>query len=160
MSFSSWRQRIKYRLKAKSRHGIHSPFVYDFIEQVLLRGHGEEKASLLPACLNEKQQFLVQAIADHYRIAELVWENTRLTLDESGAGVLYLAALPGGLPAQYAENDIAVIPDIYKNDEQAGVWRKLMESNAVPLSLDVFEMGILFFRKDFKVKQHFILKYR
>ena len=29
------KQYVLYRLKAKSAHGIHSPFVYDFIETVL-----------------------------------------------------------------------------------------------------------------------------
>lgn len=162
MSFYSWRQKINYRLKAKSRHGVHSPFVYHFIEQVLLSRRAKDLPGLAPVYkeLNKKQQFLVQAIAAHYRISELVWGNTRFAVGETGGGVLYLAASPGSLPGQYAENDIAVILDIYKNPGQAKAWLKLIESQAVPLSADVFEMGILFFRKEFKVKQHFILKYR
>lgn len=162
MSVYTWRQKINYRLKAKSRHGVHSPFVYQFIEQVLLSRGEQDLEGLAPVYkeLNQKQQFLVQAIAGHYRISALVWDNTRFALGESGGGVLYLAAAPGGLPGQYAENDIAVILDVYKNPGQAKAWLELVESKAVPLSADLFEMGILFFRKEFKVKQHFILKYR
>ena len=160
MSFYSWRQKIKYRLKANSRHGVHSPFVYEFIEQVLLRRARQEGATLLPAGMNKKQQRLVQAIAMHYGIAELVWDNKRFACPGTGGGVLYLATSPIGLPGLYAENDIAVMLDIYKDEQQAKAWQELCESKAVPLSADVFEMGILFFRKDFKIKQHFILKYR
>lgn len=35
MSFHSFTAYIRYRLKAKTRHGIHSPFVYAFIDNCL-----------------------------------------------------------------------------------------------------------------------------
>lgn len=35
MSFRSFTAYIRYRLKAKTRHGIHSPFVYTFIDNCL-----------------------------------------------------------------------------------------------------------------------------
>lgn len=36
MSFHTFIEYLKYRLKAKGRHGTHSPFVYAFVDQVLM----------------------------------------------------------------------------------------------------------------------------
>ncbi len=37
-------------------------------------------------------------------------------------------------------------------------WRGMCARPEVTLSLDLYGMGLLFFRKDFKAKQHFILR--
>jgi hypothetical protein len=154
----TWWQKTGYSLKAKSRHGVHSPFVYDFIEQVLLRK--QHSGAAVYAGLNEKQQYLLGAIVNHYRPGELVCGNKSLVLDKTGAGTLFLLTQNDAFPDQCSENDIALILDIYAGAGQTKAWRKLAESSAIPLSIDVFEMGILFFKREFRVKQHFILKYR
>jgi len=60
---------LKYRWKAKTRHGIHSPFVYDFIENVLLdkkrrtgRGETDIKLTEVP----EKYVMLISLIMSYY----------------------------------------------------------------------------------------------
>jgi hypothetical protein len=39
-------QYLKYRFRARGRHGVHSPFVYDFVENVL-RGKGVKDAKMI-----------------------------------------------------------------------------------------------------------------
>lgn len=36
MNFHAFIEYLKYRFKAKGRHGTHSPFVYAFVDQVLM----------------------------------------------------------------------------------------------------------------------------
>lgn len=49
MTLHAFTAYIKYRLKAKSRHGIHSPFVYAFIDNCL----GKKSKNSLEQRINE-----------------------------------------------------------------------------------------------------------
>jgi len=55
-------------------------------------------------------------------------------------------------------NSIVVIDDIHWSTEMEEAWESLINSEKVRLSIDLFRMGILFFRKELS-KQHFIIKY-
>lgn len=59
---------------------------------------------------------------------------------------------------EYAhENSIFIFDDIYWSEEMVEAWNQLKDDNRVSLSIDLFSMGILFFKKDFKEKIHFKL---
>ena len=38
-------------------------------------------------------------------------------------------------------------------------WEIIKQHTAVSLSIDLFFIGIVFLRKDFKVKQHFVIRF-
>jgi predicted O-methyltransferase YrrM len=63
------KQYIKYFFKAKNLHGIHSPFVYNFNEQVL----------------NDKRKFYAFEKIENLRQL-LLQDNTQLTVQDYGAG--------------------------------------------------------------------------
>lgn len=54
------------------------------------------------------------------------------------------------------ENSIVVIDDIYWSSEMKQAWTEIKLHSSVTLSIDLFRMGILFFRKD-RHKEHFRL---
>ncbi|MDW7691614.1 class I SAM-dependent methyltransferase [Flammeovirgaceae bacterium SG7u.111] len=56
------------------------------------------------------------------------------------------------------EDSVFVFDDIYWSEEMAKVWEEIKSHAAVTLSLDLFEVGIVFFRKK-QPKQHFVLKF-
>ncbi len=55
------------------------------------------------------------------------------------------------------ENSIFILDDIYWSAEMIEAWEILKADKRVTLSIDLFSMGLLFFKKDFKEKQHFKL---
>lgn len=55
------------------------------------------------------------------------------------------------------ENSVFIFDDIYWSDEMLEAWEIVKKDNRVTLSIDLFSMGILFFKKDFKEKQHYKL---
>jgi predicted O-methyltransferase YrrM len=58
-----------------------------------------------------------------------------------------------------ANNDsILVFDDIHWSKEMEAAWEKIKNDPAVTCSIDLFFVGIIFFRKEFKEKQHFVIR--
>lgn len=57
------------------------------------------------------------------------------------------------------ETSVFIFDDIHWSDEMEKAWEEIKNHHEVTLSLDLFYVGIIFFRKEQKEKQHFILKY-
>ena len=169
MSVHATIELIKYKWKAKGRHGTHSPFVYDFIEQVLMNKAPLNK-ELLVTCptLDLKYENLLNRIAQHYRYYSVL--QLPLTDNVMIAPSADLIVLDNNSPAQwlhlydqysvFLENESAVaVLNIHQTSAHSAAWAALCKMEPVRMSLDMYGIGLLLFKKEFKEKQHFILKY-
>lgn len=57
------------------------------------------------------------------------------------------------------EDSIIVLDDIYWNKEMFEAWHEIRANNKVKLSIDLYRIGILFFRQEQKEQEHFTLWY-
>jgi predicted O-methyltransferase YrrM len=57
------------------------------------------------------------------------------------------------------EDTILVFDDIHWSSEMEEAWAYIKENEAVTLSIDLFFIGIIFLKKDFKIKQHFSIRF-
>ena len=168
-------QYIKYRLVAKTRHGVHSPFVYDFIENLLYDKVDipteNRKLSFLEEQSSSKiYKDLIVKIISYYNCnnilcvgqtglqnvyippeTELIWLNMRINI--TGEKIINKA-----LDAAQSHT-IIVVSNIHETKLHAEMWDRICADSKVKLSMDLYKIGLLFFKEDFKVKQHFILKY-
>lgn len=62
------------------------------------------------------------------------------------------------LPATH-EYSILIFDDIHWSKEMEQAWETIKEDPAVTLSIDLFFIGLIFFRKEQKVKQHFMIRF-
>jgi predicted O-methyltransferase YrrM len=61
---------------------------------------------------------------------------------------------------QYSnENTILVFDDIHWSEEMELAWKEIQKHSAVTCTIDLFFLGFVFLRKDFKVKQHFRIRF-
>ncbi len=54
---------------------------------------------------------------------------------------------------------ILIFDDIHWSTEMEEAWETIKAHSSVTLSIDLFFIGLLFFRNDFKIKQHFVINF-
>lgn len=163
MAFYLFFQRIKYWLVAKNRHGVHSPFVYTFIEKILNGRWPEKDFNQFPywkqSGFTSKQSIILDRICSYYDVQTIQLPGNQIEITNSNSGIRLL--IYSGLNQIELNNhfsDIVIILNPYSSSVDYSDWRRLTTEPGITLSIDIFEMGIFFFRKEFLVKQHFILK--
>ena len=57
-----------------------------------------------------------------------------------------------------AQDSIVLVRHPHATHKSTARWNAIRARPEVTLSIDLYNIGLLFFRKEFKVKQHFILK--
>lgn len=63
------------------------------------------------------------------------------------------------LLAKTNNDSILVFDDIHWSREMEAAWETIKKDPAVTCSIDLFFIGIVFFRKEFKEKQHFVIRF-
>jgi predicted O-methyltransferase YrrM len=56
------------------------------------------------------------------------------------------------------ENSVVAVGDIYWSAEMQEAWQRIKQHKQVTLTIDLFEIGLVFFRKDRKQTEHFTIK--
>jgi hypothetical protein len=109
--------------------------------------------------LNTKQSNILQRISDYYCIQSIHFLDQKVEMArEKNANRLLIYTDLSLIPLTSNIDDIIVLISPYATQANRIAWQKLIKASHVPLSIDVFELGILFFRKEFLVKQHFVLR--
>jgi predicted O-methyltransferase YrrM len=57
-----------------------------------------------------------------------------------------------------SDSTVFVFDDIYWSDEMMEAWNEIKNNDRVTVTIDLFFMGIVFFRKE-QVKQHFLIRF-
>ena len=170
MSFAfSVTQYLGYRWRAKGLHGTHSPFVYDFIEQVVqYRGNIKILPEPLFAGAGTRSAAIISRALQYYSLkkgANLAHQSTMpaapldwITLCPEHPEK-WCAHLEQWLP-ECTNESIVFVPDLHVDAAHFLYWNQLKQQHSVRMSLDLFAFGILLFRKEFKETQHFVLRRR
>lgn len=56
-------------------------------------------------------------------------------------------------------DSIFIFDDIHWSREMEEAWELIQQHNSVTLTIDLFFVGLVFFKPDFKVKQHFTIRF-
>ena len=158
-------QYIAYRWKAKDLHGVHSPFAYDFNKNVLHGNKGYERKEY--AWLPVKYNMLLGKLLVHYQYNDVLALPPEDDREQEDKDVLLLnAAFPGQWVSLFNKykpllrrNSAVVVEGIHQTKRHTAKWKRLRKHPKVRMSIDLFGVGILFFRDEFREKQHFVLKY-
>ena len=67
-------------------------------------------------------------------------------------------AIIGNCINTHGDNDVVIFRGIHQSKEMEMIWQQMIDSKSVRLSLDLFEIGIAFFRKGLQ-KENFIYRF-
>lgn len=57
------------------------------------------------------------------------------------------------------DNSVLIFDDIHWSKEMEEAWEQIQTHPAVSLTIDLFFMGLVFFNKNFKIPQHFVIRF-
>jgi hypothetical protein len=143
MTLHAFIQYLYYLIRAKGRHGTHSPFVYDFVEQV---AESNDTAALS----GDKYERLLTRLGGYYHCNVI-----ELPASAPDTWVELLQEHEDALLA----GQIIAIHGIHQTEAHTQAWQALRATPSAKMSIDLYEIGLLLSRPDFKEKQHFVVKY-
>jgi len=167
MKLYALRAYIGYRWKSKDLHGVHSPFIYDLNQHVLHHTAGHE----LPEYdwLQPRYNRLVGKLLAYYNCHQVMVLPPEL--DEEPEQKQDLILMTGAFPGQWVslfnrhkhlikDNTIVAVAGIHDSKRHSTKWKRLYKHPKVRASVDLYGVGLLFFRPELKEKQHFVLRYK
>lgn len=159
---------LKYLWQAKKLHGVHSPFVYAFSEQVLYAVNAPAAdIKIQPGLFHKRYSRLPGIIKQHFNYNKLLLLSAATDIHVGKHDmVIVTEENPGNWVQVFNKyyhcldsDTVMIVPKIHATKRHSVKWRRLHTHPKILLSIDVYGMGIIFFRKEFKEKQHFVLKY-
>lgn len=109
---------------------------------------GLERIELVPGNFDETLPGMLQQL----QTVELAFLDGNHRLEPT---MRYFAQLVPYL----TEYSIVIVDDIHWSEGMEQAWEQIKDNPAVTLTIDLFFIGLVFFRKDFKVKQHFVVRF-
>ena len=169
MNIHSFIEYVKYRWVAKDRHGVHSPFAYELSEKTLTAKPENNTRQIIqtPAWVTPRYKALINILARNYKYNNLYLIPADEPLEIPPQDMLIFSPdNPGNWVRhfnkyqQFLSQDSAVLVyGIHSSRRHSAKWKRLYTHPKVMMSIDLYNVGLLFFRKEFKEKQHFVLKY-
>lgn len=178
MNYWSYRvQQANHWLTANSRHGTHSPFVYRLVDELFyVEPHDQDRQIWGKhwtdlSILEQKKMFLLLRLLQDfpYAHAEIFSSkpNERLaillshyqqaealgTCCYSNDAQLLLTSL-----SNRKESDFIIVDEPYRNSQQLASWRAAVAHQNVVVAIDLFHLGLLFFRKGQR-KENFKIRF-
>ena len=156
---------LQFLLKSTNEHGVHSPFVFNFVTKCLYNKKAYHKDKSINVLLKNIEYFNVQhAIIEDSGIRELVAE--RFPKVQFGQQMLDLFFLESLSPSEFnmllnegrLHNDsMLMIDNIYGDKKKLEEWNHLIAQPEITVSMDLYHCGILFIRRE-QVKEHFTIR--
>lgn len=159
--FTKYFNYLSFFLKSTNQHGVHSPFIYQFVTKGLYK-----KTKSLPVLNNDtrldklpkKERKIVAKILSFFNI-DTIYYNT-LEKEETITKELilvYLEHVKNWNTTYLNTKHIILIKGIHDATENNKSWKKIICQTENIVTVDLFYFGIIFFRPK-QAKEHFIIR--
>ena len=156
---------FNFIIRSSNEHGVHSPFVYNFITKGLYTKRPRHTPLVEHVLTKAISYFNYKSIGfvhtDNYLKGKLVASFDHLVLDTLPLDLIYVGE-NGTLfksisTGSYHNDTMLMINGIYKNRERKVSWERIKKLPEVTVTIDLFHCGLVFFRKE-QAKEHFKIR--
>lgn len=155
---------INYLIRSKNQHGIHSPFVFDFVTKGLYQKQRNPKKLELNTSdldFSKSEEKLLHKILNYFKIdSEFnVIINSTKTSGKIHKILYYndLNNLNIYLLNHNSSVEMLIIRRIHQSKESEKKWQEIIKIEDATVTMDLFYFGLVFFRKEQR-KEHFIIR--
>ncbi len=159
---------IHFLFKSKTKHGVHSPFIYDFITKGLTQKSEVSSSKSDEIFYKTVSYFDPKNVRVFDEDDELKNVLTEFFLDlKHGNNSVELFFFNKNLANNEFEryllsnlfhnNSIVIIKDIRASKTIRKMWTSLLDDPRITVTLDLYHTGMLFFR-DGQVKENFTIR--
>ncbi|SIQ40398.1 hypothetical protein [Maribacter ulvicola] len=156
---------IKFLLTSNNQHGIHSPFVYDYITKCLYVKQELKLPVTLKVLVKSLEYFKYESIflvGDYKKSKEIIKKHCpKIAFVENNADVILSNINDlknSNLDLSNLPNDCMLLVDeIHQHKDNVESWKNLKTEDNVRVTIDMFYCGAIFFRKE-QVKEHFKIR--
>lgn len=152
---------IKFLFRSSNQHGVHSPFVYNFITKGLytkeIKNNSTNEYAELKK-LSKKEQKVFSKIIAYFKSDIVYFDVNSLENDSSTSfKTLYISELNHNTFLKNDPNYFVIISKIHKDKNVNAIWSKLIKNKKATVTIDLFYFGLIFFRKE-QIKEHFNIR--
>lgn len=156
--------RLNFLCTSTNQHGVHSPFVFDFVTKGLYnKTYNLEKINAYKEFQNltKKEKKVLSKIIHHFKVDDILFDvkKSTKTLDKNYK-ILYISTIEDILNFNFSKLDsttFIVVYDVYKSKQTLSLWRETIKKKQFSVTIDLFFLGLIFIRKE-QAKEHFKIR--
>lgn len=156
---------LKFIFSATNQHGVHSPFLYDYVTECLYHKPNYEGSKTIRVLLGSIKYYNVKnvcIISQNIPIQNLVKkEFPKIEFEKKPCDLVYLAKPNVGIIEIYSKyihnNTLIIINSIHADKENNDCWEQIKILENITVTVDMYYCGAIFFRRE-QAKQHFKIR--
>lgn len=156
--------RIKFLLSSTNQHGVHSPFVFNFVTKGLYKKSiitNEIDKYLELNSLSKKEKKILSNIITYFNVKEFYFNNkSQISTLNNNFKLVYFRNLTEEEIINsnlLNENIILIFHHIYKNKKSLKLWSDFLKKQSNIVSIDIYYFSLLFYRPQ-QAKEHFKIR--
>jgi len=157
--------RLKFLLSATNQHGVHSPFIYQFVTKGLYKKGNKnytKTQNVLFKCISYFKYSKIGLVNDSHELRlHLNSISNDLDYNDCPFDLIYADSTTKPFTnvsqKNIHNNSLLLIAGIYKNRQQTKRWEAIKDLAVVTVTIDLYYCGIVFFRKE-QAKEHFKIR--
>lgn len=157
---------LKFLLSSDNQHGVHSPFVYNYVTKCLYTQPKYQDVKTINILLKSICYFNVKNIGlpSNQKIIKnrIVSEFKSIEFENKPYDLVYMdiSDFENAFPLLSNEinnSTLLLLNSIYKSKESMNLWKTIKKRKEVTVTVDMFYCAAVFFRQE-QVKEHFKIR--